>query len=219
MRAATNALRRAGRVYLIAAFAALAAACGGRDAAFDPLPPGSIVLAFGDSVTYGTGAARGEDYPSLLAARTGWTVQNHGVPGDTTADGRARIERSLDETQPALVIVEIGGNDFLRRRAEGATRDDLRAILTAIKDRGVPVVLVATPGFSLMGAAMGSLADAQLYADVASELDVPLVPKVFSAVLSNGALKADEVHPNAAGYRMLADGIAARLAELGFLDR
>src|SRR5690606_38904347 len=114
------------------------------------------VLAFGDSVTYGTGAARGEDYPSLLAARTGWTVHNHGVPGDTTAGGRARIERSLDGTRPALVIVEIGGNDFLRRRAETATREDLRAILSAIKERDVSVVLVATPGFSLMGAALGS---------------------------------------------------------------
>src|SRR5690606_10362569 len=136
-RALTRSLYRS--LIAAVAFAALAA-CGG-GAAFEPLPPGSAVLAFGDSVTYGTGAARGEDYPSLLAARTGWTVHNHGVPGDTTADGRARIERSLDATRPELVIVEIGGNDFLRRRAESATREDLRAILSAIKSRDVHVVL------------------------------------------------------------------------------
>jgi acyl-CoA hydrolase len=195
----------------------LVAACG-VDAPFAPLPPGSSVLAFGDSVTYGTGAARGEDYPSLLAARTGWTVHNHGVPGDTTADGRARIERALDATRPSLVIVEIGGNDFLRRRAASATREDLRAILSAVRGRGIPVVLVAAPGFSLMGAALGALEDARLFAETAIELDVPLVPNVFAAVLSDPALKSDEVHPNAAGYRRLEAGIAEHLKELGFVE-
>jgi acyl-CoA hydrolase len=213
----TSATKRATRAFLVAVCLAIAACAG--DAPFAPLPPGSSVLAFGDSVTYGTGAARGEDYPSLLAARTGWVVHNHGVPGDNTADGRARIERALDATRPALVIVEIGGNDLLRRRAVGATRADLRAILSAVQGRGIPVVLVAAPGFSLMSAALGSLDDAELFADVASELDVPLVPDVFAAVLSDPALRSDEVHPNAAGYRRLADGIAERLQALGFIGR
>lgn len=67
--------------------ALLAAACG-RKAKVVSLPPGSLVLAFGDSVTFGTGAQAGEDWPSLLAARSGWRIVNGGVPGDTAGASR-----------------------------------------------------------------------------------------------------------------------------------
>jgi acyl-CoA thioesterase I len=81
------------------------------------IPSGATVLAFGDSITHGTGAAQGEDWPTFLAARTGWNLVNAGIPGDTAQGGRARIASLLSQHQPALVIVGLGGNDFLRRRA------------------------------------------------------------------------------------------------------
>lgn len=184
-----------------------------------PLPPGAVVLAFGDSVTFGTGAAPGEDYPSRLAALSGWQVHNRGVPGDTTATALARLAAALDEIRPALVILEIGGNDFLRRLPESETRDNIRRMLRQIKAAGIPVVLVATPRFSLLGAAVGALPDATLYAELADEEKVPLVPKVFGKVLADPGLKSDQIHPNAAGYRALAEGIAAGLSERGLLAR
>lgn len=209
-------VRFAGLFFLFLAI--LSGACS-RAPAHSPLPPGSVVLALGDSVTFGTGAGEGEDYPSRLAEITGWLVHNHGVPGDTSAGARERLDAALAEVQPALVIVEIGGNDFLRRQPTAAVKENIRAILQRVKSRGIPVVLVATPAFSPLGAAVGLLPDAPLYAELADELQVSLVPDVFARVLSDPELKADPIHPNAAGYQRLAAGIAAGLAEAGLLVR
>ena len=198
---------------------ALAVAACDRAPRYAALPPDSIVLAFGDSVTFGTGAASGENYPSQLALISGWEVANRGVPGDTAEGAKARIAEALDDTKPRLVIVEIGGNDFLRRNPEAQIKENIRSILKTVKQAGIPVALVATPRFSLLGAAVGSLPDAALYAELAKEEGVLLVPDVFADVLSDPSLKSDQIHPNATGYRKLAEGIAASLVKSGLLAR
>ncbi len=181
------------------------------------LPAGSTVLAFGDSITYGTGAGPGEDYPTELAELSGWQIANAGIPGDTSAAARERIEAALAATRPALVIVELGGNDFLRRRPAAAVKEDLRAIVSAIRDSGAQVVLVAVPKFSLLGAISGRLPDSEIYAALASEEELALVDSVLAEVLAKPELRADPIHPNADGYRQLAAGIAEQLRQAGLL--
>ncbi|MBU0753320.1 MAG: arylesterase [Gammaproteobacteria bacterium] len=198
------------------ALLAFLAGCGG-EPKVAPLAAGASILAFGDSVTFGTGAATGEDYPTQLAAISGWQITNAGIPGDTAEAAKGRVRAAIEQSQPALVIVELGGNDFLRRRPENQVREDLRVILNEVRRAGIPVVLVAVPRFSLVGAVVGALPDAELYEQLAKEEKVPLVPKVFARILSDPALKADQIHPNAAGYRQLAEGIAERLREVGWL--
>lgn len=198
--------------------ALLLGACS-REPKHSSLAAGSVVLAIGDSVTYGTGAAPGEDYPTQLESITGWAIHNHGIPGDTSAGVKARIDEALAETKPALVILEIGGNDFLRRQPESETKENVRAILQLIKQASVPVVLVSTPKFSPLGAAVGMLPDSPIYAELAEAEKVPLVPAIFAKVLADANLKADAIHPNAAGYRKLAEGIAAELVNFGFLAK
>lgn len=193
----------------------LLAACSGREPGLAMIPRGSPVLALGDSVTYGTGAGAGEDWPTLLAASTGWRVENAGVPGDTAAAARERIGPLLEQWRPALVIVELGGNDFLRRRSAGDVKADLRQILRDIKARGALPVLVAVPELSLLAVVAGRPRDAALYRELAEEEKVPLIGDVFSAVLADPALRADQIHPNAQGYRKLADGLLAQLRRLG----
>jgi len=207
------------RAFLIASsiVAALVVGACSRAPKHSPLPAGSVVLAIGDSVTFGTGAASDEDYPTQLASLTGWAIQNHGIPGDTSAGVQARIDDALAETKPALVILEIGGNDFLRRQPESETKVNVRAILQRIKHASVPVVLVATPKFSPLGAAVGMLPDSPIYAELAEAEKVPVVPAIFAKVLADANLKSDPIHPNAAGYRKLAEGIAAELVNFGFL--
>ncbi|MBN8495667.1 GDSL-type esterase/lipase family protein [Accumulibacter sp.] len=183
------------------------------------LPPGSRVLAFGDSITFGSGAAPGEDYPARLAAISGWQIDNAGIPGDTAEAAQARIRAALGETRPALVIVELGGNDFLRRRPEKAVKEDLRAIVAAIRQSGIPVVLVAVPKLSLIGVATSRLPDSTIYAELAREEKLPVVEGVLAAVLSDPALKADPIHPNASGYRKLAEGVAEQLSRAGLLKK
>lgn len=212
------AARRLAGAVSCALLVAVAAGCGKapRHAA---LPAGSVVLALGDSVTFGTGAGPGEDFPARLAALTGWRIENRGVPGDIAAGARDRLDEALEDVRPALVIVEIGGNDFLRRHGDATVKENIRAILRRVRQTGAPAVLVAVPKFSPLGAAMGRLPDAALYAELADEEKVVLVPGVFGTVLADPALKADPIHPNAAGYRALAEGIAATLRESGLLAK
>lgn len=189
----------------------------GREVGYNAIPRGSVVLAFGDSVTHGTGAGPDEGYPAHLAALSGWDIRNHGVPGDTAGNARNRIAQALEETNPALVIIELGGNDFLRRRPEAVVKEDLRAIITAAKKTGRPVVLVGVPRLALLAAAVGALSDSPIYAELAGEENVVLIEEVFSEILSTPALKADQIHPNREGYIKLAEGIATTLRSSGLL--
>lgn len=180
------------------------------------IAPGQTVLAFGDSVTYGTGAAPGEDWPSLLAQKTGWKIVNAGIPGDTARNGKGRIQALLDEHRPALVILEIGGNDFLRRVAPTAVKEDIRQLIKTSLLAGAQVALVAVPELSVMGIVAGKPSDASIYAELADEEKVQLVPDVFSDTLSRPELCADRIHPNARGYQHMATGIHTRLQQLGW---
>ena len=193
----------------------LLTACSDSSPHYQPLAPNSVVLAFGDSVTHGTGAGKGEDFPSLLAKDTGWTVVNAGIPGDTASEARGRIDGLLQQHEPDLVIVELGGNDFLRRQPANQVKEHLREIITAVRQSGAAPVLVAVPEFSVIGASLGSLSDSPIYEELADEERILLIDDIFSEVLSEEGLRADRIHPNARGYREMADGIAAALTEAG----
>ena len=162
---------------------------------------------------YGTGAASGEDWPSRLARLSGWTVVNAGVPGETAERARDRIEAVLTKYQPALVIIEIGGNDFLQRRPQAAVKEDVRRIVQSVKQSGAQAVLVAVPQVSLLGIVSGAKSDAPIYRELAREDGIPLVEAVFSEILSRPELCADNIHPNAEGYRKMAATIYAFLAQ------
>jgi len=174
-----------------------------------------VLLAWGGRVPGGTGAGRGEDYPSRLAALAGWQVQNAGVPGDAARAARARIAAALTEAGPALAIIELGGNDFLQRRSGADVKEDLRAIIRSTRAAGAIPVLVSVPQVSVLAAATGRLRDSPIYAELAAEEQVLLIEDAFADVLSDAALRADPIHPNAEGYRILARRIADELGRAG----
>ena len=199
-----------------AAATALLGSCGKRRSArVQLLPAGSVVLALGDSITYGTGAAPEAAYPAQLAQLTGWHVVNAGVPGDTSAQALARLPGLLAEHQPALVIASIGGNDFLRRLPEADTEVNLRRIAALAREAGAQVLLVAVPRPTLAAAAGAGLSDHPLYDRVAAELALPLHAGGWAHVLGNEQLKSDQIHANAAGYRAFAEGLATSLRAAG----
>lgn len=201
---------------LFVLLAVLIAACSD-SAQYAAIPKGATVLILGDSLSYGTGAKEGEDYPSLLAQTTGWKIINEGVPGDTTAGGLERLPDLLEEHQPKLLIVELGGNDFLHQLPKSQTEANLKAILTLAKAQNIPTTLVAIPEFNALRAAVGSLSDHGLYEAIANETKTPLIKDVFSEVLSDRNLKSDQIHPNAAGYLVVSNKMQVALKELGFL--
>lgn len=181
------------------------------------IPTGATVLILGDSLSYGTGAAEGQDYPTLLAQHSGWEVINAGIPGNTSAQGLERLPDLLEEYQPALLMIELGGNDFLRKVAIDETETNLRAIIQAAKVKSIPTILIAIPDYQPVKAALGGLSDHPLYVKLAEDTQTTLVAELFSPVLSKNSLKADYVHPNAAGYQVVADNLRESLEELGLL--
>jgi lysophospholipase L1-like esterase len=206
---------RIARVLLALLVLLLAVACGGtkKEAA---LPAGSKVLALGDSLTAPHGVKPGEDWPTLLAQKTGWVVINAGVSGDTSAGALTRLPALLDEHQPQLVLVSLGGNDMLRKVPSAQTVANLGSLLDLIKARGARGVLLATPKPSIAGAVFNNLSPADFYADVAKDKKVPLIKDALPEVLSDTALKSDQLHPNAAGHALLAEKIHADLKKIGF---
>jgi acyl-CoA thioesterase-1 len=106
------------------------------------------------------------------------------------------------------------GNDFLRRRPQQAVKEDVRHLLRTVRQSGAQVVLVAVPEVSLLNFVMGK-GDAPLYQELAEEEAVPLIDRVFAETLSRPELRADQIHPNAEGYRHMASGIYDYLKQAG----
>lgn len=207
------------RAFLLAGTAFLALAACSRKQKLAAVPAGATVLALGDSLTYGTGASVETSYPTVLARLTGWNVVNAGIPGDTSAGALARLPDLLQQHTPPLVILSIGGNDFLRRLPPADTRANIRAICQQAAAVGAQVLLVAIPEISAFAAAARSLGDHPLYDEVARELKLPLHAKGWANVLSDPALRSDAVHANARGYELFAQGLAERAGELGLAPR
>ncbi|HEY6239990.1 MAG TPA: arylesterase [Burkholderiales bacterium] len=196
-------LRRAAPLLL-----ALLAACGGQPK-LPPLAPDAVVLAFGDSLTFGTGANASESYPARLEVLIGRKVVSAGVPGETSAAGLARLPAALEEAKPQLVILCEGGNDFLQKLDDGQAADNIRGMVRLAKAQGAQVVLVGVPKPGLLPSPAG------FYADIAREFRLPYEATALKKILTDNALKSDLAHPNAAGYARLAEAIAALLKKTG----
>ena len=208
----------AGGVVATSLLAAIAGCGRKKSASAQLVPAGSTVLALGDSLTYGTGASPETAYPTVLAELSGWNVVNAGVSGNTSAQALERLPGLLAEHQPKLVIVSIGGNDFLRKLPESDTRTHVHAICRQALDAGAQVLLVAVPR-ATVAAALGQMTDHALYAEVAEDLKIPLQREAWGEVLAQPDLRADAVHANARGYAQFARSVQGTAAAVGLLPR
>jgi acyl-CoA thioesterase I len=197
-------MRLAGCVLVVVALCG----CGERPK-LERLAPDAVVLAFGDSLTYGTGAAEDESYPAQLEKLIGRRVVRAGVPGEVTAQALERLPAALDEHTPRLLLLCIGGNDFLRRLGKQQAEKNVRDMVKLARSRGVAVLLVGTPepGFTVSPPAF--------YAGIAKEYRVPYEGAIIGEVLKDRSLKADPIHPNARGYRLIAERLAVLLRDSG----
>ncbi len=181
----------------------------------DPVPPvarlapDDVVVAFGDSLTRGTGANPEDSYPIQLSQLIDRKVVNAGQPGELSAEGLKRLPSVLDRHQPALLILCHGGNDLLRRRSSERAAENLRQMIAEAQGRGIPVVLIGVPAPGLW------LSAAEHYAEIAEEMGIPYQGDILPEILDENALKSDMVHPNGTGYRMMAEAIAELLRQAG----
>ena len=198
-------LRRAG--YVIVAITLLG--CGGDsfNSVRNLASANEAIVCFGDSLTEGVGANPGEDYPALLSRELAFPVLNHGRRGDTTAQALARLSEVL-ERNPRLVIVLLGGNDFLRQVPRAETKKNLAEVVRRIQAQGAMVAIA--------GIRLGLFTDeySPIYEETAKQLGAFYIPQVMQGILTDAKLKSDPIHPNGAGYRLMAQRIAEKLKPL-----
>jgi acyl-CoA thioesterase-1 len=187
----------------------LIAGCGDKVPRLAPLGPGDMIVAFGDSLTHGTGASENESYPAVLAQLLGRPVVRAGVPGEGTAGGLARLNDVIASHRPKLMIVCLGGNDMLRKVAESETRANLREILRTLQSQNIAALLIGVPRPALVTNAP------PFFAEIAKEFNIPYEGKIVTDILYQPGEKSDTIHPNAKGYRRMAQAIAALLKKAG----
>jgi acyl-CoA thioesterase I len=169
---------------------------------------GSTVVAFGDSLVAGRGATPAADFVSVLSKRLGVPIINAGRSGDTSGAALARLDGDVLARNPRIVVVLLGGNDYLRRVPTDETFANLQTIVERIRQRGSAVVLV--------GVAVGLMSDpyrAQ-YEAVARSTSAGLVPDILGGIIGHADLMSDGIHPNDRGYAIMADRLEPVMREL-----
>lgn len=178
---------------------------------FEPLTPGATIVAFGDSLTDGVGASKGQGYPEVLAKLSGLSVINSGISGETTSEGLERLPSVLEEHQPDLVILIEGGNDILRNSSHAAAKSNLAAMIELIQQSGADLVFIGVPEKNLFSNS------ADFYDELAEEYDLVYDGESLSDLLKTRSYKSDSVHLNNEGYRELATRIYHVLQDQGAL--
>ena len=209
MRVIEKSWRAFGTGSLLLLASVVLAACGDAVPPLPRLAPGDVVLAFGDSLTYGTGASSGDSYPEVLSTLIGHEVVAAGVPGEQTAAGLARLDGVLDRYEPTIMLLCLGGNDMLRKADTSVIEANLRRMIEKASNRGVAVVLIGVPKPALFGGT------ADFYERIAEDLAVPFEGRILNDILKDNAYKSDPIHPNARGYRLLAEALADLLQRAG----
>ena len=197
---------------LLLACVTLLCSCTDSTPRLPPLPDNTVILAFGDSITYGTGAGENQSYPAVLSQLTGLTVINAGIPGEVSAQGRERLPALLDRYRPQLLLLCHGGNDLLRRINTAITRSNIEAMIEAALQRNVPVLLIGVPKPGLI-----FLETADLYSEIAGKYKLVYEGDILPDVESDNALKSDQIHPNAEGYQRIATAIYRLMSKSGAL--
>ena len=200
-------LARAVALGLLAAV--LLAACSAKTPQLPSLDADAVVLAFGDSITFGTGAKATESYPAVLQGLIGRKVERAGVPGEVSSAALARLPSVIDFYGPKLLILCTGGNDFLRKLGKQHAADNIRAMVRVARDKGVAVMLIAVPEPGLLPSPPG------FYEEIAEEFGIPYEDAALASILRDNEYKSDLIHPNAKGYARLAEAVAGVLKKSG----
>jgi acyl-CoA thioesterase I len=195
--------------YFILSVTAITLGACSKSSAIQKLDANATILAFGDSLTFGTGAAANDSYPAQLQKLISRNVIASGVPGETSAEGLARLPQTLEEHKPGLLILCHGGNDFLRKLGDEQAKTNVRAMIKLAVDKGIAVVLIATPKPGLV------VSTPEFYKEIAKEFAIPFDDAMLKNVLTDNDLKSDLVHPNAKGYSQIAEKLAKILQRSG----
>ncbi|MCP4352039.1 MAG: arylesterase [Desulfobacterales bacterium] len=162
-------------------------------------PSGENIICFGDSLTYGTGASSGMDYPAQLSKMISKPIINAGVPGDTTESALERLEKDVLSKDPRIVLITLGGNDLKNNVPKEIAFDKLTAIIKLIQSQGT-LVIVGGIDIPLRGRRFGDS-----YKKLCDETEAVLIPNIFEGIMGKQGLMSDYIHPNDKGYTIMAE--------------
>ena len=180
--------------------------------AISPLSSHQTVLAVGDSLTNGYGAPAGESYPEYLQKMTSLRIVKSGVNGELSSEGLQRLPHLLQTYRPKLTLLCYGGNDILQKKPVQQLKENLKKMIALCHAKGSDVLLIAVPNVTLFG-----LAPMGVYEEVAKETQTPLLSGTLSTILEDPSMKSDQIHPNAKGYKALAQDIYEAMRRNGWL--
>lgn len=163
-------------------------------------PRGGSIVAFGDSLVFGTGATEGKNFVSLLSGMIGKPIENLGVPGDTTEMGLAHIDAVIRK-HPSVVLLLLGGNDSLHRVPREQTFKNLDSIVSRLQNDGILVVLLG-----VRGGLFTDNFDTE-FEELAKRRKTAFVPDVLDGLFGHPKFMSDEIHPNDDGYAVIAQKI------------
>ncbi len=172
---------------------------------------GKNIVCFGDSITFGYGVAPGEDYPTALAKLISIPVVNMGIDGDTSSEALKRLESDALDRDPLLVIIEFSGNDFLRKIPQETTLSNVRKMVEKIQGKGAMVAIAD------ISAGMFLAEYRSAFLNLAREKGAIFIPGILNGIITNPHLKSDFIHPNADGYKIIAQRIYRTI--LPYLNR
>lgn len=167
-----------------------------------PIDKEAVILAFGDSLTYGYGATPEESYPARLEKMLGRKVINAGVSGELSDAGLKRLPSLLREYHPKLLILCHGGNDILQKKSTDLLRHNLEEMIRLARAEGSEVMLIAVPEFGLL-----YLSPLPLYGELAKQYHLPIESDILSNLLHDNRYKSDYIHPNGLGYQKMAEAV------------
>lgn len=162
--------------------------------------PNTPIVIFGDSLARGYGSTPGNDIASLLSKKLGKTVINLGVDGNTTVDGLARLDQ-VTALRPGIVLISLGGNDFLRKISRANTEANLSSIIEKLQDEKAIVVLLGVRDQAIFDDA------APMYERLAKKYQTAYVPNILSGLIADSRYMFDAIHPNDAGYAKIVERI------------
>ena len=195
--------------FLLSIVILIASGCGEKNSSLSPLSSSSVILAYGDSLTYGYNVKRRESYPAKLEVLTGISVINSGVSGEVSAQGLKRLPKVLDEHHPQLLILCHGGNDLLRKMDLEEMESNIRSMIQLSLDRDIPVILLGVPKPGIF------LSSFDVYKKIANSMNIIFIEDLISDVLGDKSLKSDSIHPNKKGYNVMAEEIYSLLLDKG----
>ncbi|MCX5695434.1 MAG: GDSL-type esterase/lipase family protein [Candidatus Omnitrophica bacterium] len=162
---------------------------------------GKNIICYGDSITFGYGVNPGEDYPTALAKIVNRPVINVGVDGDTSTEGLQRIKQDVLEKEPYIVLIEFTGNDFLKKIPMDLTISNIKEMVREIQGRGAMTAIVdVSAGLFLFDYRV------RLYL-LARQTGSIFIPATLSGIITNPSMKSDFMHPNASGYKIVAQRV------------